>query len=68
MPCAGNVGQSKNCSNVVSVVVFADETSELNFFFEEGGELVDVATSGPFFIFVVAMFDVETSETFFFLS
>jgi hypothetical protein len=63
MPCAGNVGQSKNCSNVVSVVVFADETSELNFFFEEGGELVDVATSGPVFIF--AMFDVETSELFF---
>ena len=61
MPCAGNVGQSKNCSNVVSVeeeeekgvgsgclsnAVLGVEIPELFF-------LGIIATSGLFFVFVV---------------
>ena len=61
MPCAGNVGQSKNCSNVVSV----EEEEEEGV----GSGSLSSAVLGveipELFFLVIAMFDVETSELFF---
>ena len=61
MPRAGNVGQFKNCSNVVSV----EEEEEEGV----GSGCLSSAVLGveipELFFLVTAVFDVETSELFF---